>query len=123
MMQEAAIIQMKDEITGWKKRLDALQHENVHLKNQLSEVLKDDISSVVLETAEYFQNIFIREDETVKKLKEELNQMLGLLSSAKESEISKFAAIRGKLKDKIESNQQHFQELKLKFQEYLRTAQ
>ncbi|MBX7125600.1 MAG: hypothetical protein K1X47_07895 [Cyclobacteriaceae bacterium] len=114
---------MKDEITGWKKRLDALQHENVHLKNQLSEVLKDDISSVVLETAEYFQNIFIREDETVKKLKEELNQMLGLLSSAKESEISKFAAIRGKLKDKIESNQQHFQELKLKFQEYLRTAQ
>ena len=40
-MTELKLMQLRHEIDTWKRMLGFMQEENVHLKNRLSDVLKD----------------------------------------------------------------------------------
>jgi regulator of replication initiation timing len=71
--------QLQYESDGWKRLLGFMMEETVHLKNRLSEVLKDKFDNNLLEEAEGFQSNFIKEDELVGLLRNEVAELDKLL--------------------------------------------
>ena len=68
------IKQLKHEAGTWKRVLGFMQEENIHLKNRLSDVLKERFNKKMLEDVEIFQNNFIKEDVIINLLKNEKSQ-------------------------------------------------
>ena len=64
--------QFQHETSTWKRMLDFMQEENIHLKNRLSDVLKESFNKKMLDDVEIFQNNFIKADELIILLKNEL---------------------------------------------------
>ena len=64
--------QFQHETGTWKRMLDFMQEENIHLKNRLSDVLKESFNKKMLDDVEIFQNNFIKADELIILLKNEL---------------------------------------------------
>ena len=69
------IKQLRHETSTWKRVLHFMQEENIHLKNRLSDVLKDSFDKKMLADVEVFQNNFIKEDELIGLLKNELAEI------------------------------------------------
>ena len=69
------IKQLKHEAGTWKRVLGFMQEENIHLKNRLSDVLKERFNKKMLEDVEIFQNNFIKEDVIINLLKNELAEI------------------------------------------------
>ncbi|MCY7290668.1 MAG: hypothetical protein LH615_00650 [Ferruginibacter sp.] len=69
------IKQLKHETATWKRVLVFMQEENIHLKNRLSDVLKERFNKKMLNDVEDFQNNFIKEDELIGLLKNELAEI------------------------------------------------
>ena len=74
-MSELKLQQMQHEINTWKRMLGFMQEENVHLKNRLSEVLKDRFNKDLLDTVEFYQTKFIEEDEMIVLLKTKVSEL------------------------------------------------
>ena len=71
-MIDLKLKQIEHEIETWKRMLLYMQEENIHLKNRLSEVLKDRFDNKMLEVVEVFQSRFIMLDDLVSSLKKEI---------------------------------------------------
>jgi len=71
-MTELKLMQLRHEINTWKRMLSFMQEENVHLKNRLSDVLKERFNKNLLDEVEFFQTNFIKEDEVIGLLKSEV---------------------------------------------------
>lgn len=56
-----------------------MMDENVHLKNRLSEVLKDGADNILLVEMENFQNNFVRKDEIIALLRKDVAELDKLL--------------------------------------------
>ena len=80
-MTELKLMQLRHEINTWKRMLGFMQEENVHLKNRLSDVLKDRFNKNLLEEVEEFQTDFIKEDEVINELRNELAEVEYILKS------------------------------------------
>jgi len=63
---------LRQESDTWKRILEFMTEENIHLKNRLSEILKGDLEHDLLMTAEIFQNSFVREDELIRLLRKDV---------------------------------------------------
>ncbi len=74
-MTNLKIKQLLHETATWKRVLVFLQEENIHLKNRLSDVLKERFNKRMLDDVEIFQNNFIKEDELISLLKNELAEI------------------------------------------------
>lgn len=74
-MQELKLKQLQYETNTWKRLLCFMQEENVYLKNRLSEVLKDRFNYNLLEDVESFQSGFIKEDELICFLRNEIAEI------------------------------------------------
>ena len=72
MMIDLKIKQIQHEVETWKRMLLYMQEENIHLKNRLSEVLKDRFDKKMLEVVEVFQSKFITQDDLMNSLKKEV---------------------------------------------------
>lgn len=88
------IKQLKHETSTWKRVLHFMQEENIHLKNRLSDVLKDSFDKKMLADVEVFQNNFIKEDELISLLKNELAEI--------ENSLQHNIFIEGKIENSIE---------------------
>ena len=79
IMIDLKLKQIQHEVETWKRMLLYMQEENIHLKNRLSEVLKDRFDKKMLEVVEVFQNKFIMQDDLVNSLKKEVADIEELL--------------------------------------------
>ncbi len=71
--------QLQYENDIWKRTLSSMLDENVHLKNRLSEVLKNKFDKNRLEEAEGYQSRFLKKDELIGLLRNEVAEVDKLL--------------------------------------------
>lgn len=71
-MMESKRKQFQYETDTWKRSLSFIRDENIHLKNRLTEILKNGFDKRSLENLEYFQTRFIKEDERVGLIRDDV---------------------------------------------------
>lgn len=71
--------QLQYESNTWKRLLAFMMEENVHLKNRLSDVLKDNFDKELLAEMELFQTRFVKEDESISLLRHDIATLDKLL--------------------------------------------
>ena len=113
---------LRQERDTWKRILEFMTEENIHLKNRLSEILKGDLEHDLLMTAEIFQNSFVREDELIRLLRKDVFAFDQLLAR----EIYEDGAIVNKvmksfkvIRKNISESETQFNQLKYQFSNYL----
>lgn len=114
--------QLQHESDTWKRVLGFMTDENIHLKNRLSEILQGHVDKDLLLEAEAFQNSFVREDDLIRFLLNDIVAFDKLLAK----EVSKDGVIRSEMKKKLKSirtnigiAEKQFNKLKLDFNSYL----
>lgn len=76
---EMKLKQLQFESDIWKRLLGFIMDENVHMKNRISEILKNGFNKNLLDEVERFQNRFIKEDELISLLRNEVAEFDKLL--------------------------------------------
>ena len=64
--------QLLHEVDSWKRLLEFLQVENVHMKNRLAQITREDRNNQLLDEIERFQNLLIAEDSTISLLRHDV---------------------------------------------------
>ena len=121
-MTELKLMQLRHEINTWKRMLGFMQEENIHLKNRLSDVLKDRFNKNLLDGVESFQNNFIKEDEVINELKIEVAEVEYILQSDISSdEQHNFPINRriGNVRKNIDRAERDFTKINIDFNKYL----
>ena len=121
-MSELKLQQMQHEINTWKRMLGFMQEENVHLKNRLSEVLKDRFNKELLDTVEFYQTKFIEEDEMIVLLKTKVSELENTLLNTITSNDNNDALLSKKiekLRKGIDDAEKKFNSVNNNFNKYL----
>jgi hypothetical protein len=71
-MSDDKLLQLRYESETWKRLLGFMMDENVHLKYRLSDVLKNNFNKQLLEQLESFQSNFVKVDELISVLRNDL---------------------------------------------------
>ena len=79
IMPELKLKQLQNESNSWKKLLGLMMDENIHLKYRLTEVLKDKFDKNLLEGVESFQSNFLKEDDRISLLRNDVAELDKLL--------------------------------------------
>ncbi len=120
-MPELKLRQLQYETDTWKRLLVFMMDENIHLKIRLSEVLNNKFNESMLEQVENFHNDFLKEDDLIGLLRNEVAEIEMLLDKEMDGEIS-FKKAESKIK-KLRNNllvaENQFSKLKLEFYSYL----
>ncbi len=122
MASNKKILQYRHESDTWKRYLQFIQQENNHLKNRLSQVLQADTDYEFLERAEYFQNKFISEDDTVNMLRQDIHELDKMLAKETGDDIVILKEMQKRLKKMhkdMEIVEKQFNKLKSDFNLYL----
>lgn len=122
MASNKKILQYRHESDTWKRYLQFIQQENNHLKNRLSQVLQADTDYEFLERAEYFQNKFISEDDTVNMLRQDIHELDKMLAKETDDDIVVLKEMQKRLKKMhkdMEIVEKQFNKLKSDFNLYL----
>ncbi len=122
MFPELKLNQLQFESNTWKRLLCFMMDENIHLKNRIAEILKNDTDNNLLEEIENFQNNLVRQDEVISLLRHDTAELDKLLVREifEDGEIAK--EINKKLKDlrnNISTAEKQFTKMKLEFNNYL----
>ncbi len=122
LMPDGQLIQLQYESDTMKRLLGFMMDENIHLKNRLSEVLKAEFNKDLLDEVELFLSRFIKEDELISLLRNDLSELDKLLmKNAFEKELIKkevYKRIKN-LANNILIAERQFSKLKLEFNNYL----
>jgi len=113
--------QFKHGSESWKRMLEFMQQENVHLKTRLAEVLKTDVEEDFLEKAEYFQTNFLHFDERISFLRRdiaEFNKMF-LTELFNNGHLKDITLRQKDLESEIETEGKKFNKLRVEFNNYL----
>jgi hypothetical protein len=116
--------QYKYEHESWKRYLQFIQQENNFLKTRLSQALQQDTDLDFLERAEYFQNKFLTEDETVHLLRQDVHEIEDMIFKGTE-EYAAMDHLRRKfwkLSRDMETVERQFNKLKSDFNTFLLDA-
>lgn len=120
-MPEMKLQQLQYESNTWKRLLGFMTEENVHLKNRLSQILKEKFNADLLEEAEIFQSNFIKEDELIGLLRNDIAELDKLLEREMFEDGNSVKEVKRKLQ-KIRSNmeiaEKQFGTLKSGFNSY-----
>lgn len=114
--------QLQYESNTWKRLLAFMMDENIYLKNRLSEVLKENFDKGLLDEMEYFQGRFVKEDESVSLLRNDIATLDKLLRRDLFADGSLLAKANKKMKE-IRNNmllsEAKFSKLKSEFNAFL----
>lgn len=124
MMPEMKLIQLQYESDTWKRLFGFMLEENVHLKNRLSEILKNRFDRNLLEEIENFQTRIIKEDERIGLLRHEVVEFDKLLTAKTFGDGQIIREINNrinKLRNHINNTKKKFDDLKAEFNSYLLT--
>ncbi|MEO8414231.1 MAG: hypothetical protein ABI472_11260 [Ginsengibacter sp.] len=114
--------QLQYESDTWKRLLGFMREENILLKNRLSEILKDRFDKNLLEEVEAFQSKFIKKDELLVLLRDDVAELDKLLVKDKVGELQNMKDIYNKLenlRNNIINTEMQFGNLKIAFNNYL----
>jgi len=114
--------QLQYETETWKRLLGFMTDENIHLKNRLSEILKNNFDHNLLEEVEIFHGSFLKEDERISLLKNEVTELDKLLVREIFEDGTIMRKVDSKLKrlrNNIKNAEAEFNRLKLNFNNYL----
>lgn len=121
-MIDLKIKQILHEVETWKRMLLYMQEENIHLKNRLSEVLKDRFDKNMLEVVEVFQNKFLMQDYLMNNLKKEVASIEDIIYpkiiSVKTIDNPSQKSISA-MRNNIELAEKTFADIKSEFNHYL----
>lgn len=121
-MPELKLKQIQYEFDTWKRTLEFIREENIHFKNRLSEILKDRFDRYLLEEADAFQSRFVKEDELIALLRNDIADLDKLLEREIPNDGKAVKVIGSKLK-KIRNNlliaEKRFVKLKSDFTSFL----
>lgn len=121
-MPDLKFKQLQYESDTWKRLLGFMMDENVHLKNRLSEVLKEEFDNSLLDELDNFQNRFVKVDELISLLRNDVAAFDKLFVSERAKDEKFLHEINRELK-KLRSNllsaDNMFGKLKLEFTSYL----
>lgn len=114
-------IVLQFETDTWKRLLGFLMDENNRLKIRLSEILNHSTDKSLLTRAELFQNSFIREDELIQLLRNEIAEINSLLQQESQEENPSLEAGNRiqKLRKSILHTENEFYKLMLSFNTFL----
>jgi hypothetical protein len=114
--------QLQYETDTWKRLLDFMMEENINLKTRLSDIIKEKFNKNALEELDDFQSNFIKEDELISLLRNEVAELDKLFSSEPfhGGEISKEIDNKlERLRNNIIIAERQFGKLNLEFNNYL----
>lgn len=121
-MPELKSNQIAFECNAWNRTLEYLISENNHLKNRLSEILKDKFDKYLLEEVEGFQNRFIKEDKLIALIRNEIAE-LDEFFEAEEYEQERPEAERihklKQIRNNLRTAESRLSELKADFNDFL----
>ena len=106
----------------WKRSLDFMIEENIRLKDRLSEILTDKFDKNLLEEADSFQSRFIKQDELVGILKDDLKKLSTLIQGYNLTNENYFLQINRKrtaFREDMTTAENHFSHLKSDFNLFL----
>ena len=121
-MKELKLKQVQYEKETWKRVLYFMSEENICLKNRLSEVLKDPFNYNWLEQLECFQTSFVKFDNLVHLLRDDLAEVETLLTTGIPGEDNTLINMRTKLlalRNVVTTAEKEFIKLKIDFINYL----
>lgn len=85
IMSEYSSIQgIRDEIGSWQSVLAMLRMENTQMKNELAGIIRKDIDTNLLETAEHFQQRFVDKDQLIDLLRLDIARLLRQVNAAEQ---------------------------------------
>jgi hypothetical protein len=122
-MPELKLKQLEFESDAWKRLLHFIIDENIHLKNRLSEILKNQFDKDKLETIETFQSKFLKQDDLNSLLRNEIAEFDKLLvrELLEDSKIiNKVNRKRANLNSSIVLADDNFRNLKTEFNNFLK---
>ena len=115
-------LQLRYESETWKRLLTFMLDENVHLKFRLSDVLQNNFDKQLLEELENFQGRFLKQDELISVLRNDLAGLDKLMvrSVIEDGKIMKEIGIKmKKIRNHINNAERQFSRLKSEFIIYL----
>jgi regulator of replication initiation timing len=121
-MPELKLKQLQYEAETWKRLLGFMTDENIHLKNRLSEILKDGFDKNLLDEVEGFHSRFVKEDEMIGLLRNEVAELDKLLVREIFEDGSLILKGEKKLKtlrNNVSNAEKQFGKLKTEFNSYL----
>ncbi len=105
----------------WERTLDFYLQQNAFLKTRLSQILDSTPDKQMLPKAEYFQNIFIQNDASIKDMAVDTDVFRRSLENGQHDE-EKIVARYNKLNNEINNFEKTFASLKSEFNQYIVTA-
>ena len=121
-MPEHKLRQLQYESDTWRRLLGFMIDENIHLKNRISAILQNGFQKDLLEGVEDFQTRFLKEDDLIVLLRNEVAELDKLLEREifEDGKIVKEIDSRlKKLRNNIIIAERQFSRLKLDFNNYL----
>jgi regulator of replication initiation timing len=121
-MPELKLKQLQYEADTWKRLLGFMMDENIHLKNRVSQILKDRFDENLLEEVEVFQSSFIKEDALIGLLRNDVAELDKLLQKEVFEDgviIKNVESKLKKLRHNIKNAEKQFGKLKIDFNNYL----
>jgi hypothetical protein len=122
LMPELKILQLRHENESWKRLLNFILDENIHLKHRLAEILKYKSDSHFLEQAEEFQSGFIKKDMLISLLRDDIADMDTCLQRKELAAGEISAEVKNRLKKlrhNIAQTERQFSKMKLDFNSYM----
>lgn len=117
---ELILKQLLHESDTWKRSLGYIIEENIHLKNRLSSILKDRFDKSLLGQLESFQTRFLKEDERIRLLRNDIVELDKLLNNPEAGTLqNEINQKRKKIRNNIISTENQFGKLKIEFNSYL----
>ena len=115
------LLQIEVKMDSWKQLLNSWMEENILLKNRLSEILRNNFDHNSLEEIEEFQTKFINDDELIRFLKKNVNELDDLLSQREIKKVKMDEIIKTKfenLYNDISISANKFRELNSAFEDF-----
>lgn len=114
--------QLHFETVSWQRLLDFMTDENIHLKNRLSEILKDRFDKNLLEEADGFQNRFVSQDEMIWLMRHDVAEFKKLMLTdiyENQKKNKKIVQKINNLRKNIVNAEKNFSILKSEFNHFL----
>jgi hypothetical protein len=120
-MAELKLKQSQYECDTWKRLLAFMMEENIYRKNRIAEILKDKFNKELLPEVENFQNRFIKEDELINILRDDIARLDKLLlrQDLEDGKIVKeIKREQNRLRNNMLVAEKHFNKLQTEFNSY-----
>lgn len=121
-MSALKLKQMQFETDTWKRLVGFMMEENIHLKNRITDILKNDFDNSLLDELENFHTRFIKEDERIALMRNDAAEMDKLLTREIFEDGMIIRQVKHKLRrlrDDILIAEKQFSKLKAEFNSYL----